>query len=468
MGSNKTKVLIIMHGAGKGGVEASIANLCMYFDKENFEPIVAMPCDGPFKAYVEGMGVKTIITPLEWWTPIWFFYGYRHYYNFLAGLRERVANLVKIINENGISLVHSSTLTVADGAIAAKLSARPHIWHLHGRFNGTPSSSFGTYIPIDTLYALVGQLSVKVVAVSQIVKDFVSGYVDPSKVHVIYNGIDMDKYNDGVLANGNLVKDYPTLKNKVRVALVGRIAEVKGIENYVEAAIDVIRHRDDVSFLIVGPEEDKTLGEKVKKRVNSLGLADKIIFTGYRDDIPSLLREIDLVVCSSRREGFSYSCLEAMAASKPVVTTKCGGPEEIVVHGETGYVVEMDRPKELSEAITSLIENQDKLKIMGIKGRQRCEELFHGRICARNFESLYLEVIRHEQSRDIWTGPWCDLFVHLTANLGMLGSKVIDQEREIRDLKNFEAQIKKNVFYRSLRKCIRFFNHKKGESHITR
>lgn len=457
MRHSKVKILIVMHGAGKGGVEESIANLCKYLDKAKFEPIVAMPGDGPLKTYLESIDVKTITTPLEWWTPIWFFFGEGHYYKFLAGLKQRVDNLVKIINENDINVVHTSTLPVIDGAIAAKIAALPHIWHLHGRFDGSASSTFGTYVSIDNLYSMVSQLSARVVAVSQIVKDFVSLYMHPSNLEIIYNGIDLEKYNGKASPKSSLLEEFPTLENKILVGLVGRIAKVKGIEDYVEAAIDVIMERDDIGFLIVGPEEDKTLGQKVRKRVDSLHLADKIIFTGYREDIPTLLQQMDLVVCSSLKEGFSYSCLEAMAASKAIVTTKCGGPEEIVVHGDTGYLVEVGRPKELAQAILLMIRDPDKLKMMGSKGRQRSEQVFDARTYARNFERLYLEVMKQELPRDPWTDPWSELFLHLATNIGSLGVKVIDQEHEIRDLRNFEALLKNNLLYRSLRKCIRFF-----------
>ncbi|MCK4828105.1 glycosyltransferase family 4 protein, partial [bacterium] len=277
----------------------------------------------------------------------------------------------------------------------------------------------------------------------------------PSTIEVIYNVIDFEKYNSKALSDSSLLEEFPTLENKILVGLVGRIAKVKGIEDYVEAAIDVIMERDDVGFLIVGPEEDKTLGQKVRKRVNSLHLTDKIIFTGYREDIPTLLQQMDLVVCSSRKEGFSYSCLEAMAASKAIVTTKCGGPEEIVVHSDTGYLVEVGRPKELAEAILLMIRDPDKLKIMGTKGRQRSEQIFDARTYARNFERLYLEVIKQELPRDLCKEPWGELVLHLTTNLGTLGVKVIDHEHEIRDLRNFEALLKNNLLYRSLKKCIR-------------
>lgn len=459
MGINKSKVLIVMHGAGKGGVEKRMGVLCKYLDKGRFEAIVAMPEDGPLKANLEGIGVKTIITPLEWWTPIWFFYGERHYYKFLIGLKERVDNLVKIINENGINVVHTSTLPVIDGAIAAKAAGIPHIWHVGGRFEGTSANSFGTYLPIEVLYSIVNSLSAKIVVVSRVVRDFLSQYIPVANIEVIYNGTELDKFNGKTSQTGCLVEEFPNLSDKVLVGLVGRIARVKGIEDYVEAAIEVLKVRDDVGFLIVGPEEDKTLGQKVRKKVNSFRFADKIIFTGYREDIPVLLREIDLVVCSSLKEGFPNNCLEAMAASKAIVSTKCGGSEELIIHGETGYLVNVGRPDELAEAILSIIKDRERLKLMGIKGRESVEQFFSAQLYARNFEELYLRMMKALPVQHPDSCTWTELLMTLTSNIGALGTKMIEHDREIKELRNFEALFKDNFFYRTLRNCYKSFKN---------
>ena len=457
MRASRIRILIVMHGVGRGGVEQSLFTLCKYLDKERFELIVAVPEDGPLTETLSGMGIKTLITPLEWWTPIWFFFGERHYYKFLAGLKQRVDNLVKIINENDINVVHTSTLPVIDGAIAAKISGRPHIWHLHGRFNGSASSSFGTYFPIDVIYRIVDQLSWQIVAVSQIVKDFLSSYITPSKIKLIYNGIDIDKFNGKRSLSKSLIEEFPTLKNKVLVGLVGRIARVKGIEDYVEAAIEVLKLRDDVGFLIVGPEEDKTLGQKVRKRVDSLHLADKIIFTGYRKDIPGLLQEIDLVVCSSLKEGFPYSCLEAMAASKALVATKCGGPNELVVDGEMGYLVDVGKADKLARAILKAVENPEAMKLMGEKGRQRIEEFFEAQIYAQHFENLYNNAVKESGPHVSDTSTWEEIILNLASNLGNIGNRVIECERQIEDLRNFEQLFKDNFFYRTIKRFHTYF-----------
>ena len=441
-----------MHGAGKGGVEQSLFTLCKYLDKERFEPIVAVPEDGPLKASLDDMGVKTFITPMIWWTPIRFQFNERYYYHFLGGLKERVRGLASAIEENAIDIVHSATLTVADGAVAAKLIGLPHIWHLHGNFTGGDHEPFGTYWPIDVLYGIVSELSVKVAAVSETVKKFHAKYIPAEQIATIHNGIDLDNFDRLSTEDSTLLKDFPFIKDKLLIGLVGRIAKVKGTLDFIEAAAKVTVSRGDVSFLIIGHEQEKEYAEQVRKRVLGLNLQEKIIFTGARTDIPAILRRMGLLVLASKKEGLPYSCLEAMSAGLPVVATRCGGAEELVVDGDTGLLVPVGDPARLGEAITSVISDPEAMKKMGDAGRRRVETYFSGQACAEQFEKLYRNILE-SRSNERSCSPWPDVLMGFASDIGSLGSRVIEHERLIRGLKDFEALFKNNFLYRTLRVC---------------
>lgn len=444
-----------MHGAGTGGVEKSLGTLCKYINKDKFHVMVALPSEGPLKTYLDDLGIRTFIAPIDLWTPIQFLFDERHYYRFLSSLKERVRNLVKIIKENRIDIVHSATLAVADGAFAAKIAGRPHIWHIHGVWGQSVETTkeYGSYLPIETLFALVSLLSTKVIAVSEDVKKFLERYLPEDNVQVIYNGIDLKKFDENV-ARPSTIRNEFHLNGKYVVAMVGRIAEVKGVEDYIESAIKVLKKRDDVAFLIVGPEEDKDLVNSMKNQVKSMNLSNSIVFTGMRNDIPSILHESDIFTCSSKTEGFPYSCLEAMSASKPVITTRCGGPEEIVIDGVTGFHVNVGSPDEIAKSVISLLDNKELIKSMGLKSREVVEERFCAEVFARNFEdvysSLYTEYFREEFN------PWAEVALNLVSNIGDLGTRTRQLEHKVRDLRNFEALFKTNFFYRTLKKCYRF------------
>ena len=450
---SRLRILIVMHGAGMGGVEQAMAILCKHLDQNQFEPIVMLPSKGPLQDYLCGIGIHTVITPLDWWTPIQFDFGERHYYKFLAGLKERVEGIIKIIKDYNIDLVHSSTLTVADGAFAAELTGKPHIWHLQGSFTGLHHEPFGSYLPIETLYGMVNTLSTRIVTSSQAVKDFHAQYIPAEEMDVIYNGIDLEQFDHDFEKPDSLADEFPDIKGKIIIATIGRIARVKGTGDYVEAAMSVLRNRNDVRFLIIGQEQEKEFASAIKQRISDHGLAEKIILAGYRENIPVSLKQINLFVCASLKEGFPYSCLEAMAAAKPVVSTRCGGPEELIIEGKTGFFVNIEEPDHLAEVILELIKEPDKMKQFGQRGRKRVEEHFSGHIYARNFENLYINVLKKINIQNQNVHPWAELMVEFVTNLGSLGSRSLEHERNIRDLRGFEALFKDNFVYRSLRKA---------------
>jgi glycosyltransferase involved in cell wall biosynthesis len=446
-----------MHGAGQGGVEKSLKTLCKYLDKERFQLTVALPTDGALKAYLDDLGVKTYITPIDSWTPIEFHHGERHYYKFLSGLKERVRSLVDIIKQNEIDIVHSSTLSVADGAFAAKISGKPHIWHIHGLWGKTPemSSEYRSYLSVKSLFALVNDLSTKIVAVSEDVRKYLETYISGDVIRVIYNGIDLSEFDVSV-KDSSSIRDELNLNGKYVVAMVGRIAKIKGIEDYIEAAITVVGQRDNVCFLVVGPDEDKALARRIRNRVNSINLSDRIFFTGTRKDIPTVLRDADLFVCSSESEGFPYSCLEALSASKPIVTTKCGGPEEMVIDGVNGFHVNVGSADEIATSVISLIDDYHVRKDMGLKSRALVENSFSAEVFARNFEEIYSSLCNEDDYGEI--NPWTDVILHLTSALGEIGTKTRSLEHEVADLRNFERLFKGNLFYAFLKKLRSLLN----------
>lgn len=451
--SSKLRILVVMHGAGKGGVEQAIITLCRCLDRERFEPIVVFPSEGYAKDELQKMGIKVLVSPMECFIPP----GYlsskcmeKYYYNrFLFLLNERVRNIVDIIRENDIDMVHSSTLTVAEGALAARISGVPHIWHIHGKY-----STNHAFLPIKSVYSFLEGFSTRIVAVSNSVKEFISRYIpQQDKIDVVFNGIDLEmldsKKNSSYPA---LYRDYPALKGKKIVALIGSVYKVKGIDVYVDAAINILKKRGDIAFLVIGPINDHDLFNSVKNRIDSSSLSESIIFTGFREDVLSLLNDTDLVVCASITEGLPYAVLESMASSKPVVSTRCGGPEEVVLDGETGYLVNKGDPDALAGAVMSIIDDRKKMLAMGRKAREHAAGNYNAEKYARGFEAIYAEVAKASSGM---TDGHVDLMVDSLSSLGGLGKRVSDLEHEVEDIKSFIAYFKNNALYSVVKKIFK-------------
>ena len=382
-----------------------------------------------------------------------FNFGERHYYQFLAALKNRIERLAAIITENNIDLVHSSTLSVADGAFAARFAHVPHIWHIHGKSIGT-TNSYGVYISVKTLYSLAASLSDCIAAVSNDVDRFLQQYIKCEPPCVVYNGMDINEF-DALASLPTSLREEFQLNDKKLVMLVGRLEEVKGIEDYVQSAIKVLSKRNDAAFIIAGRYEDKELSERIRSFVSAKGLANSIVFTGARNDIPAMLRESDIFVCSSKTEGFSYAVLEAMAAAKPVVTTRCGGPEEMVIHKETGLHVDVGMPEQIAEALHMLLDNKQMREDMGRKGRKTAEQKFNAEIYARNFEDIYMRFSCKRERKA--PNPWGEVMLGMASNIGDLGMRIRHLEHEVRDLRSFESIFKDNCIYQGLKNLRKIF-----------
>lgn len=451
----KIKVLIVMHGSGGGGVEHSLSTLCKYLDKERVLMTVALPGNGPMKSFLESIGIDTISTLIEWWTPANWEFGERYYYRFLSTLEERVKRIVKIIEEKEIDVIHSSTLTVIDGALAATVAGRPHVWNIRGQFEGRAGSSFGIYLPIHTVYDIVDALSTRIVANSHAVKKFLLAYLPDNRIDVIHNGVDLRRFEEDMQETANLERDFPGLSGRLKVALVGRIATVKGIEDFADAAVIIAQKRNDVGFVVVGQVEDKALYERVKTVIDRAELTDRFVFTGRREDVPALLREIDLLVCASLSEGLPNSCLEAMAASKAVVATRCGGTQEVICDGENGYLTMVGNPAELADAIQKALHNPENLVRMGTRGKKMVVSRFSADVCAGNYERLYLQLRDQNRSRPLRRNPLYDVFLHFPSKFGQMGERILSLEKEIRDLKSFNNIIKENRMYSMAKRLLK-------------
>src|SRR5207247_11054153 len=123
-----------------------------------------------------------------------------------------------------------------------------------------------------------------------------------------------------------------------------------------------------------------------------VGLAERVVFAGYRADVPAVLDEVDVVVLPSSVEGMPLVLLEAMAHRRPVVATPVGGTPEVVVDGETGLLVPPRDPRALADAIRRLLDDPDLAKRLGDAGRRRVELHFSLEAMNRRILELYDEV----------------------------------------------------------------------------
>ncbi|MGC8804752.1 MAG: glycosyltransferase family 4 protein, partial [Candidatus Ratteibacteria bacterium] len=207
---------------------------------------------------------------------------------------------------------------------------------------------------------------------------------------VIYNGIDIEKYE--TLKDENF-KNLSGLMDKKIVLTGGRLSGEKGLKYFIYAAKKVIQQLPETVFIIAGEGPEKN---SLKHMSDSLRLSENIIFTGYRKDLPVLIKNCDVAVLSSLWEGMPNFILEAMSMKKPVVATDIGGTKEIVVDGENGFLVPVKDFECLAEKIIFILKNPSISEKMGEKGYKIVKEKFSLEKMIKNYENLYTGLLHYQ------------------------------------------------------------------------
>ncbi|MCJ7533579.1 MAG: glycosyltransferase family 4 protein [Anaerolineales bacterium] len=167
---------------------------------------------------------------------------------------------------------------------------------------------------------------------------------------------------------------------------VGRLTDQKGHIYLVDAMPYVLSHFPDALVLLAG---DGSTRQGLEERVRELGIGGAVRFLGTRSDIPALLAAADLFVLPSISEGMPNALLEAMGMGVPVVAFFLGCVEEIVTHGETGYLVFPGDARALGEAIVSLLENLDLRMRLGKAGRELVEKKYTLEQMCESYERIF-------------------------------------------------------------------------------
>ncbi|NLN19584.1 MAG: glycosyltransferase family 4 protein [Firmicutes bacterium] len=216
--------------------------------------------------------------------------------------------------------------------------------------------------------------------------------IDPERVMTVPNGIVLPSLSFDSRNRGTLRSALNVGPDDCLILTVARLLTSKGIADLIEAAY-LLRELPSLRFFVVGSGPDLS---EFTARTAALGLTERLIFLGYRDDVPDLLQAADLFVLPSHSEGTPLSILEAMAARCAVVATNVGGIPEIVEDGQTGCLVPARRPAELARAIARLALDPDRRIKMGEAGHRRVETRFTQDQMLTKITSLYQSLLTRQ------------------------------------------------------------------------
>lgn len=202
--------------------------------------------------------------------------------------------------------------------------------------------------------------------------------IDKDAVSVVHHGLDLDLYPGDQETRDRVRKELGVAADEVLIGTIGRLQEGKGHLEFLEMAKNISRQFSKARFIIIG---DPTRGEekrarRIYEKVDKVNLNEKLILSGFRDDVPDVLSAMDVFAFPSHAEAFGLVVIEAMAASLPVVSSRCDGILDIVQDGQTGILVDPKNVGELTDAVRKLIMDAELRTALGKNGRQRVEQNF--------------------------------------------------------------------------------------------
>jgi glycosyltransferase involved in cell wall biosynthesis len=211
-------------------------------------------------------------------------------------------------------------------------------------------------------------------------------HVPSSKVTVLYNGIDLSRFQGEETATAEVRERLGVAPEHCLVVTVGQLIDFKGIHVLVDAAAR-LRSNRPVTVLVVGEGARRAALEAQAAR---LGVSERCRFLGRRDDVADILRAADLFVLPSVwDEALGYAIVEAMAAGRAVVATRAGGIPEVVQDGETGLLVERGDADALAAAIETLVVDDARRSAMGRRGREVAHARFSIEVAIEQTVALY-------------------------------------------------------------------------------
>lgn len=377
------RILYLHAGAEMYGADKVLLELIKGLDSKEFEAHVILPNDGVLVEALRQVGAKVSVLDYPILRRKYFnpkgIADYIRSYNFYA---KQIALYAR---EHSIDMVHNNTAAVLEGIYLKRKLKLPLIWHVHEIIVKPKAIS-------DFINMLMGRYADKIVTVSQAVANHIkqSPFIKDSQVEVIYNGVDNAVYYP--MDASSIREKFDIAQDALVIGMIGRVNAIKGQNDFIEAIEPLLEKNEQaVAFLAGGvfPGEEWRL-EELDKRIASSSVVSQIHRIDYYDKTSELYNMFDIFVLPSiKPDSLPTVVLEAMACSKPVVGYNNGGIAEMVVDDKSGCLVKPNRPQELSNAISLLLDSSEKREKFGRVGYQRQRELFSLESYIKNFSEFY-------------------------------------------------------------------------------
>lgn len=370
----KARLLLLNSALYIGGAESVTASLCRGLDRDRFDVCVAhLKTRGQIGDALVRDGYEVVDLGAEDPNVPDYFSTWR---------------LWRFIRERKFDIVHSNDLHASIDAAICRLFM-PRLRHVNTFHYGNYPRNNPRYHRMEKILSRIPD---RLIAVGRAQRDSIRDTYGLKDISVVHNGVGLD---DG--KPDDSLKERIQGSGEVVIGSVSTLTEQKAIDRLLEAAS--ILDKQGIPFRLVVAGEGP-LRPKLEALAKDLGLSDRVEFFGWVEEAPKrVLPWIDIFVQSSLWEAMSIVVLEAMARGLPVVATTVGENPYVVKDGETGYLVEPNKPVELADGLKSLIEDPRLRDAFGCKGREEVISHYSAQAMCRKYEDLYTAVLADETKR---------------------------------------------------------------------
>lgn len=379
----RIRLVMLIDSLGLGGAERLLATYLEHFDVTRFDlrACVFNVRDGnPIADDVRQLGIPVDLVPIP-------------KLRSLTGLPR----LVRYLREQKADILHTQLqFANALGSIAGRVLDIPTVSTLH-IVDEVPRSQRASLRGKFAWWSL-RRFCNRIIAVSDAARQhyLASGNVSAAKITTMYNGIDLTHFtgsSDAERREKRAALGVPPDAEVITTVAVLRRA--KGIQYQIEALPKILKLVPNAYYLVVGDGQYRHALELAARQHR---VADKVIFTGARKDIPELLAMSDVFVLPTLDEALPTVLAEAMAAGKPIVACRVGGVPEMVEDGRNGILVPPAEPDQLANACLRLMQQPDQAQKMGQAGREIVKNKFNIVKQVQKLSDLYLDLLKRSNN----------------------------------------------------------------------
>lgn len=373
---DEKKIRILHIAQAAGGVDRYLRTLLSYLDKEKFDNIVVLSQSFSKEEY-NGLADKCVTVEMQ--------------RTISSKDVKAIIEIRKQIKKYQPDIVYAHSSKAGAIARIADIGLKNHcIYNPHGwAFNMKTSSDK------QKMYAMIERLAApfceKIVCISDAEKESAlkKRICGEEKLRVIYNGIDIETYDNNKQESVTRAK-FGIPEDSIVIGMVGRVCQQKAPDIFIRAAKIIKKSVPNAYFIIVGNGE---MENEIRKYAQENGLEKSLLITGWVHNPLDYVSVFDVAMLLSRWEGFGLVLPEYMLAGKPIIATSCDAIPYIIKNGENGILVEIDDPISVASATIKLCMD-DKLREKLIEnGRKIVRQKFDAKRMAEESEELFIEMV---------------------------------------------------------------------------